>query len=108
MTNNDNEATRRITENCIKKNKYMLNPIIEWTDDEVWEYIKLFNLPYNPLYDQGFSRVGCIGCPMRRNKEELEDHPKWAKLYRRAGQKYLENNKTKKRGNKIDIETYVG
>ena len=106
ITNNDNEATRRITENCMKKNKYMLNPIIEWTDDEVWEYIKEYNLPYNPLYDYGFKRVGCIGCPLRSNKEELENFPKWAALYKKAAKKYLENNKTKKEGNKENIEIY--
>jgi len=106
MTNNDNEATRRITENCMKKNKYMLNPIIEWTDDEVWEYIKEQKLPYNPLYDNGFKRVGCIGCPMRSNKQELEDYPKWAALYKRAAQKYLNNGATKRTGIKKNIETY--
>jgi phosphoadenosine phosphosulfate reductase len=78
MTNNDNEATRRMTENRMKKNKYMLNPIIEWSDEEVWEYIKEYALPYNPLYDNGHKRVGCIGCPMRANKKELEENPRYA------------------------------
>jgi phosphoadenosine phosphosulfate reductase len=106
MTNNDNEATRRMSENCMKKNKYMLNPIIEWSDDEVWEYIKERGIPYNPLYDMGHKRVGCIGCPMRANKKELADNPKWATLYKRAAQKYLENGATKRDGIKKDIETY--
>jgi phosphoadenosine phosphosulfate reductase len=106
MTNNDNEATRRMTENCMKKNKYMLNPIIEWSDDEVWEYIKERGIPYNPLYDMGHKRVGCIGCPMRANKKELEDNPKWSRLYKRAGQKYLENRAKKRDGIKKDIDTY--
>jgi phosphoadenosine phosphosulfate reductase len=106
MTNNDNEAIRRMTENCIKKKKYMLNVIIDWTNDEVWEYIKERNLPYNPLYEKGYKRVGCLGCPMRYNKKELEDNPRWAALYKRAAQKYLENGVTKKEGIKKDIETY--
>ena len=106
MTNNDNDAIRRITENCMKKNKYMLNPIIEWSDDEVWEYINEQKLPYNPLYDMGLRRVGCIGCPMRNNRKELEDNPKWAALYKRAALKYLENGKTERVGVKKSIETY--
>jgi phosphoadenosine phosphosulfate reductase len=106
MTNNDNEATRRMTENCMKKKKYMLNPIIDWTDNDVWEYIKERNLPYNPLYDMGFKRVGCIGCPMRKNKKELEDNPKWAMLYKRAAEKYLENAARSREGIKRDIESY--
>jgi phosphoadenosine phosphosulfate reductase len=106
MTNNDNVAMRRMTENCMKKNKYMLNPIIEWSDDEVWEYINERGLPYNPLYDMGHKRVGCIGCPMRANKKELEDNPRWARLYKRAAQKYLDNGATKRDDKKKDVETY--
>jgi len=106
MTNNDNEAKRRIVENCMKKSKYMLNPIIEWKDDEVWEYIKERNLPYNQLYDIGYKRVGCIGCPMKNRRERIidfEKYPKWAMLYKCAGEKYLMEKREK---GKIDIETY--
>jgi phosphoadenosine phosphosulfate reductase len=106
MTNNDNEATRRMTENCMRKNKYMLNPIIEWSNDEVWEYIKERDIPYNSLYDSGHKRVGCIGCPMRQNKKELMENQKWAQLYKRAAKKYLENIAKKREGIKKDIETY--
>jgi phosphoadenosine phosphosulfate reductase len=106
MTNSDNDAVRRWTENCMKKNKLILNPIIEWSDEEVWEYIRERGLPYNPLYDQGHKRVGCIGCPMRANKEELDALPRWKALYRRAGKKYLEKTKAKRGGNKYDIDAY--
>ena len=109
MTNNDNEASRRITENCMKKRKYMLNVIIEWTDDEVWEYIRENNLPYNPLYDMGHKRIGCIGCPLQGSKKqvfELESNPKWKNLYLRAAQWYLDKNATKREGVKKDVESY--
>ena len=105
ITNNDNEATRRMTENCMRKDKYMLNPIIEWSDDEVWEYIKERGLPYNPLYDMGHKRVGCIGCPMKSNKKELEDNPRYAALYKKAAGIYLET-RAKREGTKKDIDTY--
>jgi phosphoadenosine phosphosulfate reductase len=106
MTNNDNNAQRRMTENCLKKNKYMLNPIIEWSDDEVWEYIKERNLPYNPLYDAGHKRVGCIGCPMRANRKELEENPRYAALYKKAAGKFLENGAKNREGYKKDIDSY--
>jgi phosphoadenosine phosphosulfate reductase len=106
MTNNDNEATRRMNENCMRKNKYMLNPIIEWTDDEVWEYIREHGLPYNPLYDSGHKRVGCIGCPMRANRKELEDNPRYAALYKRAAEQFLETRAKSRDGIKKDIHTY--
>ncbi len=102
MTNNDNEATRRLSENCMKKNKLMLNPIIDWSDSDVWEYINENKLPYNPLYDCGKKRIGCIGCPMStNNKKELEEYPRYATLYKRAAQRFIENHRVKK----IDIET---
>jgi phosphoadenosine phosphosulfate reductase len=106
MTNNDNEAARRMTENCMKKNKYMLNPIIEWSDDEVWEYIKEHNLPYNPLYDSGHKRVGCIGCPMRANRKELEENPRYAALYKKAAGRFLETRAKNREGYKKDLNAY--
>ncbi|GMO52596.1 MAG: hypothetical protein Pg6C_18350 [Treponemataceae bacterium] len=106
MTNSDNAAFRRWNESCMKKRKYMLNPIIDWTDAEVWEYIRGRGLPYNPLYDAGHKRVGCIGCPMRANKAELEALPKWAALYKKAGGLYLENTAKHRTGNKVDAESY--
>ncbi len=43
---------------------------------------------------------------MAIDKKELEENPRWANLYKRAAQKYLENGITKREGNKTDIETY--
>jgi phosphoadenosine phosphosulfate reductase len=106
MTNSDNEAIRRWSENCMKKNEFILNPIIEWSDDEVWEYIRERGLPYNPLYDNGHKRVGCIGCPMRANKKELEQNPRYAALYKRAAGRFLETRARKREGNKKDADSY--
>jgi len=39
-----------------------VNPLIEWTHDEVWEYIKVNNLPYNSLHDQNYPSIGCKPC----------------------------------------------
>lgn len=44
-------------------NKINLKPIIDWTDNDVWEYIRKYDLPTNPLYSEGFNRVGCMICP---------------------------------------------
>jgi phosphoadenosine phosphosulfate reductase len=109
MTNNDNLAVRRMTEVCMKKNKYTLNPIIEWSDDEVWQYIREQELPYNSLYDRGHKRVGCIGCPMVNNKKELENNPRWAALYKRSAERYLDKKTAKcgvLHGSLTNIDTY--
>ena len=64
ILNNDNDDRRRLFETCTIKAKRVCNPIIEWTDADVWDYIEAEKIPVNPLYGCGFSRVGCIGCPM--------------------------------------------
>lgn len=65
---NDNED-RRASEFCMQKNAYVCNPIIDWSDEDVWHFIKGKNLPYCKLYDEGFKRLGCIGCPMAPTRE---------------------------------------
>jgi phosphoadenosine phosphosulfate reductase len=106
MTNNDNEAVRRMSEHCMKKHKHMLNPIIEWSDDEVWEYIRERGLPYNSLYDNGHTRVGCIGCPMRANRKELEENPRYAALYQKAAGRFLETRAKNREGYRKDAHAY--
>lgn len=70
---------------CKQNHKRVLNPIIDWSDAEIWEFIKEYNVPYCALYDKGHKRLGCIGCPMStRQKEELERYPKFKALYLKA------------------------
>ena len=63
------------------KLKYLLNPIIEWSDSEVWEFIKLKNIPYCKLYDEGFTRLGCIMCPMTTSTNKKIHAKRWPKHY---------------------------
>jgi len=41
---------------------YKINPIVFWSEDRVWEYIKKYNIPYNSLYSKGFRSIGCQPC----------------------------------------------
>lgn len=50
-----------------------LNPIVGWSTAEIWEYIRGNNMPYCELYDQGFTRLGCVLCP-QQGKAERELH----------------------------------
>ena len=62
----------------------MLNPIIDWTDEDVWEFIHTYNIPYCELYDTGCTRLGCVGCPMggyAAQRRELTRWPQYRKLY---------------------------
>lgn len=63
ILNNDNDDRRRLFETCMRQHKAVCNPIIDWSDADVWDYIESEKIPVNPLYECGFSRVGCVGCP---------------------------------------------
>ena len=39
-----------------------LNPLIDWSEAQVWDYIKINKIPYNPLHDKGFPSIGCLPC----------------------------------------------
>lgn len=89
---NDNDKMRRMMENCQLKGKFVLNPIIDWEDADVWQYIKSRNLKYCSLYDEGIKRIGCIGCPMakpERREWELKRWPKYRANYIRAFERML-------------------
>ena len=83
-----------MVEMCYKTHTTTVNPIIDWTDGEVWEFLKEYNIPYCTLYDEGFKRLGCIGCPMgskEQREREFERYPKYKNLYMIAFQKMVEN-----------------
>lgn len=90
--NNDNDESRRMIESCQLKGKYALNPIIDWSEDEVWYFIHHYIKKYCSLYDQGFRRLGCIGCPLasiRQRKWELSLYPAYRRAYLRAFEQLL-------------------
>jgi phosphoadenosine phosphosulfate reductase len=90
ILNNDNTMKRRLIESCIPRRKFVLNPIIDWDTADVWDFIKGKSMPYNPLYDMGFKRVGCIGCPLNHNrKKELEKFPEYNEAYFRAAERWI-------------------
>ena len=45
-----------------------INPIIDWSTQDVWSYIRTYNLPYNPLYEK-INRIGCWCCPYKSDSE---------------------------------------
>lgn len=89
-------SKRKMFEPCFKnKRKFYLNPIIDWSTADVWNYIKSNNLPYPSLYDEGFNRIGCIGCPMAGKKriKQFKRWPHFKKMYIEAFDKCVEARK---------------
>jgi phosphoadenosine phosphosulfate reductase len=41
---------------------WKVNPLVDWTEKDVWRYINQHDLPYNPLHDQGYASIGCAPC----------------------------------------------
>jgi len=59
-------------------------PIYHFREDEIWEYIELNNLSYPSLYDEGFSRIGCVVCPFICRTGALQRHKqRWPQIYKR-------------------------
>ena len=83
-------AKRKSVEACLKGHKMYLNPIISWSDEDVWEYIRENNLEYCKLYDEGFKRIGCVLCPMDRHRADYMRWPEIKRAYIRAFQKMIE------------------
>lgn len=56
------------------KDKIIINPIIDWTETDVWEFLNdVVKAPHCSLYDEGHHRIGCILCPMSNYKQKLKD-----------------------------------
>jgi len=58
---------------------YKYNPLANWTSAQVWEYIKVFDVPFNPLHNQGYISIGCQPCtrPVLPNQHEREGRWWW-------------------------------
>jgi phosphoadenosine phosphosulfate reductase len=72
-----------------------LNPLAEWTKDEVWDYVRERGVPYHPLYDRGYTSIGCAPCTRAIRPAEAE----------RAGRWWWETNAPKECGIHCAIET---
>ncbi|KAA6324378.1 Phosphoadenosine phosphosulfate reductase [termite gut metagenome] len=87
----------------MKGAKHIL-PILDWTEQQVWEYIQTNNLPYMKYYDAPwkFKRHGCVGCPLcskAQMRKEFIAFPKYAYAFIRAIEKHMKrkpNNYTAK------------
>jgi phosphoadenosine phosphosulfate reductase len=91
VLNYDGAEARRLVEQCYRTRKTLINPIVDWLDEDVWEYLnEVERVPHCVLYDRGYERLGCIGCPMNTKAgAELEAYPKYRDNYLRAFDRML-------------------
>ena len=76
-------ATGERTLGCIRgQESLLISPIIEWTDDDVWTFLNTLQIEHCELYDQGWHRIGCIGCPMSSLKQKVIENERWPHVKR--------------------------
>lgn len=104
IMNMDNAPSRRLVEFCYRTTNTILNPIIDWTDADVWEFLHAHGCKSNPLYECGVKRIGCIGCPMgskSQKEDQFRHYPHLYKMYLNAFSAMLANRK--KQGKNIEM-----
>lgn len=87
QTNAMTSEAQRLVWCCQRTNEIILNPIIDWTDQDVWEFLNHYGCESNPLYHCGFGRVGCVGCPLggaKQQKKQFAQYPIYYQNYIRA------------------------
>ena len=72
-----------------------LNPLAEWTEEEVWDYVRERDVPYHTLYDRGYRSIGCAPCTRATRPDEPG----------RAGRWWWEENAPKECGIHCSIES---
>ena len=90
--NFDNTDSRRAVEHCFRNSSTLINPIIDWSDSEVWQFLDYYGCKSNPLYGCKHKRIGCIGCPFassNQRKLEFTAYPAYYANYVRAFERML-------------------
>lgn len=108
VLNNDNDDRRKIIEHCQIQGKITCNPIVDWQDSTVWDYIQSEQLTLNPLYGCGYNRVGCIGCPMagKQRYAQFARYPAYRRMYIHAFARMLDKATKEETKWKNEIDVY--
>ena len=86
----------RIIAPCQQKAEIKIQPIVDWTESDVWSFLQDAKVEMNPAYSLGFHRVGCIGCPLagKGRFREFRTWPAFERLYRNTFGRMLQTRRT--------------
>lgn len=73
-------AKRGVFAPCTKRRKWFISPMMAWTEQDVWAFHEREGLPHCCLYDEGWSRIGCVVCPFGRDIEA--SMARWPAIWR--------------------------
>jgi len=71
-------ANARKIERSERYGVWRVQPLADWSEDEVWRYITANDIPYNPLHDVGYRSIGCMPCTRPTRPDEEERAGRWA------------------------------
>ncbi|HIW87222.1 MAG TPA: phosphoadenosine phosphosulfate reductase family protein [Candidatus Onthomorpha intestinigallinarum] len=80
---------------CVRgKDKIIVSPIIYWNERDVWEFLNVNGIPHCEIYDQGYTRIGCICCPMSQFRQKIKEIERWPHVKRNwiKAIQYLKDN----------------
>lgn len=89
----------------------ILCPILYWTDADVWQFVRDNKMKYCSLYDEGYTRLGCVGCPMSGPTGMARDFKRWPRyeaMWKRGFKVYFDKYKgvPKRNGDPRSIEKF--
>lgn len=89
------ESRYRLNRRQVENDGKLINPVVDWSTAEIWEYIRKYDVKYCNLYDCGRNRIGCIFCP-NSSRAQLEDdvkrYPQFVQYFAAALDKVIEIN----------------
>ncbi|HET9544769.1 MAG TPA: phosphoadenylyl-sulfate reductase [Gaiellaceae bacterium] len=71
-------ANARKVERSERYGVWKIQPLADWSEDDVWRYIVANDIPYNPLHDVGYRSIGCMPCTRPTRPDEEERAGRWA------------------------------
>ena len=71
-------ANARKAERSERYGVWKIQPLADWSEEDVWTYIMANDIPYNPLHDVGYRSIGCIPCTRPTAPDEEERAGRWA------------------------------
>lgn len=104
----DNLEDVRQTGACYINNYFFLNPLADWGDDYLWDYIYSEKVEVNPKYADGYERIGCALCPLAKTcqrQREAKDYPKYTQRYIKLADDIIQRRKALKLSNKYNFKT---
>lgn len=93
---------------CYTNSYFFVNPLAYWSTDYLWNYVEGENLEVNPLYQEGFDRVGCMLCPMAstcQRKQQLARYSKFEKRFIKLADDIIQTRNAQGLPNKYNFKT---